>query len=330
MSFSLGGPRLTIGNGIPDRVEMATFAKGVGSNEIVGTREFDQTVLYGVAPNVPVENHAARAKIGKGKLLEWANAHGLNVESLPALKIDSPTPLRGVDILPLAAVAEAPVTARKTKSEILRGMIEDPSPPVDEKARPLVAVVMGQGVVGRLDLHRFCSDSFDSCMPVILFNAKTRIGGLFHVPCPSLVEGEFEHSRPEIAAALREMVRLVEPTQIVVRPGAQANADHMGTVMASQIRRAAVAVKKDVAKAVVSQGVTGEVRFEDQPSAYILVAMRDGELSADGRKRLRDRCRQPQKHAAGTVCRKGAELVVFPGRRRSNRQAHGLPQEAPA
>jgi hypothetical protein len=160
-------------------------------------------------------------------------------------------------------------------------MIKDSSPRPEENAKPLIAVVMGQGVVGRLDLNRFCSDSFDSCVPVVLFNANTKVGGLFHVPCPEAVDKSLaKFADPEVPNALAEIVRLVQPTEIRVRPGSQADPDRMcNPSLAANIMKRARAVCKCMENIVLSSQLQTSVRFEEEPTAYILVSMKDDELS---------------------------------------------------
>jgi hypothetical protein len=51
---------------------------------------------------------------------------------------------------------------------------------VPMKQRPVVKCTMGQGVTGTLDRVVLYSAGFSTCTPVIMFNEKSRCGGLFH------------------------------------------------------------------------------------------------------------------------------------------------------
>jgi hypothetical protein len=46
--------------------------------------------------------------------------------------------------------------------------------------RVAVECTMGQGLTGDLGKYLFYSDRFSTCSPVLMFNATTRMGGLFH------------------------------------------------------------------------------------------------------------------------------------------------------
>lgn len=52
--------------------------------------------------------------------------------------------------------------------------------------RPVVKCTMGQGVIGQLDKVVLHSDRFSSCTPIILFNADSGRGGLFHFAAEQL------------------------------------------------------------------------------------------------------------------------------------------------
>ncbi|MEM9045310.1 MAG: hypothetical protein AAGC81_11480 [Pseudomonadota bacterium] len=104
---------------------------------------------------------------------------------------------------------------------------------IPTKERPQLMVGMGQGAVGPLGQLQFYSDSFSTCSPVVLYNSETGIGGLFHVPAPRLEnwkDDETQEMLPDdqvdliyrdgVGEALKDMIELVKPDQIIVASGA--------------------------------------------------------------------------------------------------------------
>jgi hypothetical protein len=71
--------------------------------------------------------------------------------------------------------------------------------------RPTAELTMGQGVAVDLGQMILFSDEFSSCSPIVLFNATTRIGSLFHFPANRL-----EAQRGNLQA----MYNHVQPTHI--------------------------------------------------------------------------------------------------------------------
>jgi len=58
------------------------------------------------------------------------------------------------------------------------------APPRPLAPSPILYVAMGEGIVARAP-HVICSDGFGSCVAVILYDRKRKIGGLAHIMLPA-------------------------------------------------------------------------------------------------------------------------------------------------
>lgn len=67
-----------------------------------------------------------------------------------------------------------------------------------------IGLTMGQGVVANLGRYSLFSDQFSSCSPVVMFNEKTLVGGLFHYGAKSVIQYH----------ELTSMYERIEPTVI--------------------------------------------------------------------------------------------------------------------
>lgn len=85
--------------------------------------------------------------------------------------------------------------------------------PADIDKRPIVHLKMGQGVVADLSQVKLVSDDFSSCSPLVLFNARTAIGALFHVPAGELTDPALSG---QVKECLKGMYERVQPTEIHV------------------------------------------------------------------------------------------------------------------
>lgn len=83
-------------------------------------------------------------------------------------------------------------------------------PHLDEKQRSTIEVHMGQGVSGNLRTYNLYSGSFASCVPIVMFNARTGRAGLFHLP-----QGQLGRHHEILLA----MANDVDPTEIRIYKG---------------------------------------------------------------------------------------------------------------
>jgi hypothetical protein len=77
-------------------------------------------------------------------------------------------------------------------------------------ARPVIKLYMEQGVAAPLNRVQLHSAQFSTCSPVVLFNAGTGVGGLFHFGAKALADQR---------SALRQICALVNPTQVTILLG---------------------------------------------------------------------------------------------------------------
>jgi hypothetical protein len=77
-------------------------------------------------------------------------------------------------------------------------------------ARPVIKLYMEQGVAAPLNRVQLHSAQFSTCSPVVLFNAASGVGGLFHFGAKAL-----EDQR----SAMRQICALVNPTQVTILLG---------------------------------------------------------------------------------------------------------------
>jgi hypothetical protein len=78
------------------------------------------------------------------------------------------------------------------------------SPNFKASRRVVIKCTMGQGVVGHLGRVVLVSDQFSSCSPIVMFNAQTGMGGLFHFAAdnwkqqPDALKVMFQSIRPTV------------------------------------------------------------------------------------------------------------------------------------
>lgn len=143
-------------------------------------------------------------------------------------------------------------------------METDTRPPLEVAARPRIPVVMGQGAIGRL---------------VLIYTSMTKVGGLFHVPCPAAENGLPKYHDQGVPEALNEMVRFVRPSEITVRPGSSALATGFRQEE-EKARNAAKAVCEDMRRLATSAKLECAVNFDGNPCGLITVTARNGNLCA--------------------------------------------------
>ena len=171
---------------------------------------------------------------------------------------------------------------------------------VSTSDRPQMMVAMGQGAIGRLDEIQLYSDSFSSCNPVILYNSETGMGGLFHVPSPGIEgwrDGDDYRTvapfddvsmsyRGGVREALAEMIELIKPTSIFVRPGghglseSREGHDSMRSGMLGVIDTASY-VAEDMKSIVGDLGLETEVVFQPEESSGVVSVTGDGHGGID-------------------------------------------------
>jgi hypothetical protein len=89
---------------------------------------------------------------------------------------------------------------------------------VPEGHREVIKVYMEQGMAAPLNRFQLHSTQFSTCSPLVLYNAGTRVGGLFHYGAKAL-----EDQR----ASLRQLIAVVGPTEIhVLLGGGNLDLDH--------------------------------------------------------------------------------------------------------
>jgi chemotaxis receptor (MCP) glutamine deamidase CheD len=284
-------PELTI-TGKTNLADIQRFAETMNQGHEIRakTNKAGNTVLYSKDPRafsfgLKKGLHAGKAKLAKEAIQTMIDKHAgtgtkgavLNNLVLAHQTKPAQTFLHGSDltaILGKAAAVEAMVDSKDSVK-------------IDE--RPQVMVAMGQGAIGRLDQVQFYSDSFSSCMPMILYNIKTGVGGLFHVPSPKVNQERDSEAytlsyRGGVRDALAEMIALVKPTDIVVKPGGDGLSELKGSTMLSVGPSAldvAGYVAKDLESIVKSQAVGSKVHFlREEPSGRVAVtASEEGGLA---------------------------------------------------
>lgn len=250
-SKSFTNPYLKMKNS-PDLEDLESFAQSAGDNSIVAEKtQKGYTVLFTEKPiEPPGEDHAKKEELAKKKITKLIDQY-VSAEALEQIvaKLNEAKPLSGTNLAPILidvtqiaqeerrqaeeeAALEMAAMRSQNDTSVASMETDNESKPISD--RPQINLVMGQGAIGRMDQFKLYSDSFSTCMPVILYNQDTMIGGLFHVPSPGAsrsdrdVDGvdEVYWARPlsddvsKVFDALAEMIRLVKPTSIIVTPGA--------------------------------------------------------------------------------------------------------------
>jgi len=95
------------------------------------------------------------------------------------------------------------VTITKTRDTVL---------PSSERAKLIIR--MGQGITGPLGQIYPYSTQFSSCSPVVIYNADTKMCGLYHFPAESKV-----NKKNGVGATLAQMCKEVKPTAIYLFEG---------------------------------------------------------------------------------------------------------------
>ena len=79
-------------------------------------------------------------------------------------------------------------------------------------------IEMGQGLAGDLQELKISSGTFYSCSAIVLFNSKSKIGGLYHYPASTI-------DRPDVQETLKKMIDFIKPDQVKLM---KAGKDPMG------------------------------------------------------------------------------------------------------
>lgn len=187
--------------------------------------------------------------------------------------------------------AEVEVITKKVKPEFDKlNTLSQNSPLLATSKRPQVMVAMCQGGVGPLQTLQFYSDSFSSCSPLILYNSQTGIGGLFHIPAPSIDDyrdldvrdglkpfNEITYGygdRPEVRESLKELIAMVQPDQVHLFPGShgiQNDENKMNGI--TILETTELYLQADVKKMMSEVGVdpNGLTFHDDEPTGTLTV-----------------------------------------------------------
>ncbi|MEM8837248.1 MAG: hypothetical protein AAGE89_04085 [Pseudomonadota bacterium] len=167
------------------------------------------------------------------------------------------------------------------------------------KERPQLMVGMGQGAVGPLKQLQIYSDSFSTCSPLVFYNSKTGIGGLFHVPAPGISNWQDsnynkKHDNEVIVShgdgvrqSIKDFIALVNPDRMILLPGQSGankgnnNNNNSGGLPSAETTRY---LKNDIEKMINEVGSNCNLEYYDNyPSEAVMVTTdpKNGGLTVD-------------------------------------------------
>lgn len=170
--------------------------------------------------------------------------------------------------------------------------------------RPQMMVAMQQGFVGPMNNFQAFSDGFSACSALVIYNSETGIGGLFHVPSPT-VNGYQNEDNPragfmpydsdgvsvtfpkETRADLQKFFAMVQPDQVTLYPGGDARDDQVDPEFGNMMRagneissfdQAKLYTQEELKTIMIEVGVDDQaMRFnETQVAKLTVTAANDG------------------------------------------------------
>src|SRR6185503_5655286 len=93
-----------------------------------------------------------------------------------------------------------------------------------------VAIYTGQAAIGNMNNFSFYTGQFSTCSPVVLHNAQTNVGALFHLPGKN---GNRSKLLGEWQTYIQPIIELVQPTDVWIFPtgeGSTADREELYTI----------------------------------------------------------------------------------------------------